>query len=314
LEISDPRHIDFVGHAFVMADNFKVNFPYVYAVGDGLTIVNIMDRWDPQIVGSIGTLEDENRNIFAYDVVISGDYAYLANNRGILVVDISEPTEPELLGEFESNDDAYGVAIQDQRLFVADGKSGLIILDISNPEELLQIGHCDTPGSARDVSVLGDYAYIADSHSGLRVINIADIENPVEVGFYNSPGMAWDIDIIREGFIILGAYTNVGIYDCSEAMNVSTEPILHPVSIALNSYPNPFNSTTTIKYTLPNATEVSLSLYNLSGQRIETLVNGRMEAGVHRVMLDAGDLSSGLYFVKLEASGQSFARKIMLVK
>jgi len=80
------------------------------------------------------------------------------------------------------------------------------------------------------------------------------------------------------------------------------------------AYPNPFNSTTTIEYALPFASEVSLNLYNLSGRRVETLVNGRMQAGVHRVKLDAGDMASGLYFLKLEGVGQSFTQKIMLVK
>jgi hypothetical protein len=79
-------------------------------------------------------------------------------------------------------------------------------------------------------------------------------------------------------------------------------------------YPNPFNSTTTIEYALPFASEVTLNLYNLSGQRVETLVNWRLQAGVHRVMLDAGDMASGLYFLKLEGLGQSVAQKIMLVK
>ena len=80
------------------------------------------------------------------------------------------------------------------------------------------------------------------------------------------------------------------------------------------AYPNPFNSTTTIEYALPFASQVFLNLYNLSGQRIETLANGRLQAGVHRMTLKAGDLPSGLYFVKLEGMGQSSTRKIMLIK
>jgi len=80
------------------------------------------------------------------------------------------------------------------------------------------------------------------------------------------------------------------------------------------AYPNPFNSTTTITYALPFASQVSLSLYNLSGQRIETLVNGRRRAGVHRVVLSSWNMASGLYFVQLEGSGQTFSSKILLLK
>ena len=87
------------------------------------------------------------------------------------------------------------------------------------------------------------------------------------------------------------------------------------------AYPNPFNSTTTIEYALPFASEVSMNLYNLSGRMIETLVNDRLQAGVHRVTLDAGNMASGLYFVKLRAPlskggerGDPATTKIMLVK
>ncbi len=99
------------------------------------------------------------------------------------------------------------------------------------------------------------------------------------------------------------------------ALSVESENQFLPTEFEITGiYPNPFNSTTTIEYAMPFVSEVSLNLYNLSGQRIETLVNGRLQAGVHHVTLNAGDLPSGLYFVKLEGSGQSFTRKIMLLK
>jgi hypothetical protein len=79
-------------------------------------------------------------------------------------------------------------------------------------------------------------------------------------------------------------------------------------------FPNPFNSTTTIEYALPYASEVTLNLYNLSGQRVETLVNGKQHAGMHQMTLNACKTPSGLYFVKLEGVGQSVTQKIMLVK
>jgi len=92
------------------------------------------------------------------------------------------------------------------------------------------------------------------------------------------------------------------------------EPAIPHIFWLSESYPNPFNSTTTIEYTLPFPSQVSLTIYNLSGQKIETLFNGRLQAGFHRSTLNAGDLPSGLYFVKLEGSVQSFTRKLMLLK
>jgi hypothetical protein len=98
---------------------------------------------------------------------------------------------------------------------------------------------------------------------------------------------------------------------------VSTPELVTPPPSEFQLYkpfPNPFNSTTTIEYALPIASDITLNLFGLSGRRGETLVSGRMQAGVHRTMLDAGDMASGLYFLKLEGVGQSFTQKIMLVK
>ncbi len=82
----------------------------------------------------------------------------------------------------------------------------------------------------------------------------------------------------------------------------------------LQSYPNPFNSTTTIKYSLPFPTHVSLGVYDPLGRQIGTLCEGYKQVGIHTTNLNATDLPSGLYFIRLESSGQVQLRKIILLK
>lgn len=85
------------------------------------------------------------------------------------------------------------------------------------------------------------------------------------------------------------------------------------------NFPNPFNPTTTISFTLPTASQVSLEIYNLLGQRVRTLVDGPMNAGSHSVMWNATDqngrsVSSGVYFYRLVAGEQTASKKMMLLK
>jgi len=80
------------------------------------------------------------------------------------------------------------------------------------------------------------------------------------------------------------------------------------------NYPNPFNPSTTIKYELPKASEVRLSVYDKLGHELSTLVNERREAGVHEVKFDAAGLSSGVYFYRLQAGDFVQLKKLVLLK
>lgn len=80
------------------------------------------------------------------------------------------------------------------------------------------------------------------------------------------------------------------------------------------NYPNPFNPLTTIKYSLPKASDVKIDVFNILGQRVLQLVNQRMEAGYHSVNFDGQSFSSGEYYYVFKASGRTFVRKMLLVK
>ena len=80
------------------------------------------------------------------------------------------------------------------------------------------------------------------------------------------------------------------------------------------NYPNPFNPTTQIDYSLPKQTFVTISVFNLLGQEVATLVNSLKPAGVHEVTFNASDLPSGIYYYRIKAGDYTDARKMMLVK
>ena len=81
-----------------------------------------------------------------------------------------------------------------------------------------------------------------------------------------------------------------------------------------NNYPNPFNPMTTIRYEIPNESHVTLTVYNVLGQRVATLVNETISAGSHEVQFDAEHLSSGNYIYRLQAGQRVTDQTMMLVK
>ena len=80
------------------------------------------------------------------------------------------------------------------------------------------------------------------------------------------------------------------------------------------NYPNPFNPSTKIRYSIPENKFVTLRIFNLLGEEIETLVNGEQSAGVYEATFDASRLSSGIYFYSLQTKEHKFTRKMMLIR
>lgn len=80
------------------------------------------------------------------------------------------------------------------------------------------------------------------------------------------------------------------------------------------NYPNPFNPTTTITYTLNVKGRVNLSVYDLLGREVAVLVNGNQSTGNHEVQFSGADLTSGVYFYKLQINDQVITQKMILVK
>jgi len=79
-------------------------------------------------------------------------------------------------------------------------------------------------------------------------------------------------------------------------------------------HPNPFNAVTTIRYGLPNASHISIDVYDLSGRKVATLINQYTQPGFHSTVLGSDDLASGMYIIKAEASQGVIVRKVILIR
>ncbi|MBD3410575.1 MAG: T9SS type A sorting domain-containing protein, partial [Ignavibacteriales bacterium] len=88
-----------------------------------------------------------------------------------------------------------------------------------------------------------------------------------------------------------------------------------PEEFALHqNFPNPFNPTTTLRFDLPIDGMVKLEVYDILGQKVETLFDGELEAGVHDLKWNAIDYASGVYIYRIEATDFSAVKKMVLMK
>jgi len=121
---------------------------------------------------------------------------------------------------------------------------------------------------------------------------------------YGSGGVNIYPEVGESRFTLTVAYGSAGVVD---------EPV--PTEFALYSaYPNPFNPSTMISFDVPELQNVSVQIFNITGQLIETLINGNIESGKHKVLWDAGNLPSGIYFVQLKSGDKTITQKLTLLK
>jgi hypothetical protein len=85
-------------------------------------------------------------------------------------------------------------------------------------------------------------------------------------------------------------------------------------SVLYQNYPNPFNPTTNIEFSLPVRSNIKLSCINILGEIVKVIASGNFEAGNHKVTLDASNLSTGVYFYRLEAGDFVNIKKLILIK
>ena len=121
-------------------------------------------------------------------------------------------------------------------------------------------------------------------------------------GMTETPIDDWGVDMTTRG--TFDVITGIATYEPTVVKNFALA----------NNYPNPFNPSTIINYTLPSNEYVSLKVYDIIGREVATLINQQQSAGVYDVEFNASNFTSGVYFYKIEAGSFSAIKKMLLVK
>ena len=167
----------------------------------------------------------------------------------------------------------------------------------------------DAAGNQIDTNDDGGY----DWHS--RIQHIADSDGPVYVMLRSQDineganGGGTDRDPARGEYnltVLKKDGTPVTVTDTESA--IPDQFVLH------QNYPNPFNPATTIAYSLPEAADVNLEIYDILGRRVTVLVSQIQHQGRHTITFNAPHLASGIYFYRLQAGSFVETRKMMLIK
>ncbi len=317
IDISDPENPETVGCSPNRANDVFISGQYAYTISDSsrVYLLRIMDISDPSNPEGVSTIQIPSQ-LGLSGVYVSGIYCYLTTHRnGLFVTDVSNPDDPETISNCATPGQANDVFVSGEFAYIAGGDSGLYIFDVSNPREPEFIETFQAPEFVRDVYVVGDIAYIVMDHC-MQVIDVSDPANPELFDSYWMPGHGYGVHVSGDYAYVADHTTGLIMLGLSDEWDVDMEmQVTIPEEFYLSpTYPNPFNASTILTYGLPVKTHVSLQLFDINGREVGTLVEGKKQAGVHRTILNAVNMPSGLYFVHLSASGHMFTRKVMLIR
>jgi Arylsulfotransferase (ASST)/Secretion system C-terminal sorting domain len=161
----------------------------------------------------------------------------------------------------------------------------------------------EIPGFAPE----GDYLFTAKVEK--NIVEFSDSFPFDKTGVIASSSSYLDPDEWISGFLSINAdFADNGLGSIEESYSLDN----YSLSTA---YPNPFNATTQVSLSLPYAADVTVSVFNISGQRVAMLASGQLSAGIQRLQWDASEVASGVYFIQAHVPGKFHnVQKILLLK
>ena len=255
-------------------------------------------------------------------VDVADGFAYVAaQDSGLRVISVVTPEHTFEIGSVVLPEtQLYSLARDGQTLY-AGCNEGVVIFSLADPSLPAVIGRiaCDARYVA-DLAVREHWLFLAGMESGLQVWDVADPAAPQQTGYYRTPRCAYDVDFYGNNVLVCDM-TEFAVFDCSAAAPFDSVPGAvrapreAPLEVALApAYPNPFNSTTRLQFTLPAAGPVELGVFDVLGRRVATLVSGTVAAGTHERVWSADGLPSGLYLIQLQTATATRVQKALLVK
>lgn len=268
-----------------------------------------------------------------------------SNETGLSIADVTDKTSPRKLGSAEHPNASYahqGWLTEGHEYFIMNDEldershldnvdrflgTRMLIWDVKELDDPILYREYFGPTQTIDhnLYVRNDIVFAANYTSGLRMIDVRDPWQPKEIAFFDthpedderSFSGAWTAyPFFASGNIVVSSHPH-GIFVLSPTgLATATESdVALPEAFTLSAaYPNPFNPTTYLTLSLPEAAIVSVEAFDLMGRKVANVHSGPLTAGRHEFTFDASNLPSGSYLIRALGEGHFASQRVTLVK
>ncbi len=323
VDFSDPQHPVEIGH-FDFGQNIAVNhvemgkrFVYVCAGYNGWYALDRHQR---------GTLKAKmywsSPEAYLYKSFVRNDTLALiaAGDKGLFILNIADTSQIIQLAHFIESDMAVNAVFAEGHYAYISNHNYLYVLDISDSTQPSLVGFYLTGNTIRDIFVVNNVAYIANSYNGLLALDVSDPANIKPIASFNQVGNeAFTVMVVNDTIYLAGGEAGVYALQWSTTGITKQKPFLSQSPYLYPAYPNPFNPSTTITFSVPYRMKLELAVFDVQGRRVATLLNKELPAGTHVLQWHSQNatglpLSSGIYFLRLLGDNFVQTRRLIFMK
>ncbi len=293
-----------------------VNKTFLY-VAEGTVGVRVFDISDPRSPTELSKLPTED---YAANLLIVDSFLLVADRfAGVQVFDITDGANPRYLKTINSGWTLELSASDDLLAF-----SGASIISIYSHNALTEeeplIGSYQATDII-DIELQEDRLFLCRSEKGIQILDVSMPNSPVLLESFDTPGFAREF-LIDEREIYLADNTSVMKFELDMTTGIELEDdsaFNTDDTFDLETFPNPFNETTRIQLRLSRTTTIDLSIFNIRGQRVKTILDGSRGEGMLTAVWDGTNgnnehVSSGVYYLRLATKDAKQTKKLMLIK
>jgi hypothetical protein len=285
------------GHVYLVKKDLTTPNPNnlrrkIWAITDSLTGAFSFSNLEPGQYIALAAARGYKASYFQYDGSQNMDWrladSIVVNDEGV-VTEINfylkariSPNGGTGLALFGNTFETSGLTAEGVLTFVSDANGNVVSASVSDPT-----------GSYVHEGLSDGYYMLTANTINFSEANVSEIDMNQETG-----DVELDIELTPDG-----------------ATSVNNNSILPDAFELFQNYPNPFNPSTIIKFALPEASFVTLKVYNIIGQEIKTIISNEfLNAGNHDITFDASKLANGVYLYRIETAGISITKKMTLLK
>ena len=310
LRFTDPESVTIMG---IPVENLSISMIEGWNMISGISFPILVDYiTDPGNIIIQNTVYGYSENGYANSSVLNPGYGYWIRTGDAGEIQLSSSNRAKTRHTFQNK-------LKDANRLTINGKSLFFGVTIPEDEEVHYSLPPKPPAPSTDIRFFGDTKLCTTDDC---VIEIMNNSSPLTFEIEIKDGETWEIIPVIANQVKL----DEAIYLTDEnqftlnsnveqfILRKSTSPKIPSEFALFPAYPNPFNPVTTIQFTVPELYDVNLSIYDIQGKLVVTLVNEQLSLGNHSVQWNAVGLSSGMYFILLDGSGNSKIQKVVLMK